>query len=70
MNEKLCGIKLFNVVGLDDLEGTVFVRCTTYEKAQKAIKLLEAEGFEDMLDIVQDEMPADVIKIGGNLIEL
>jgi hypothetical protein len=71
MNEiKLCGIRLFNVVGMDDLEGTVFVRCTTYEKAQKAKELLEAEGFEDMLDIVQDEMPADVIEIGEKLIEL
>ena len=25
---------------------------------------------EDMLDIVQDEMPVDVIEIGGELIEL
>lgn len=65
MNERL-----FNVVGIDDLEGTVFVRCTTYEKANKAKELLEAEGFEDMLDIVQDEMPIDVIEIGGELIEL
>ena len=65
MNERL-----FNVVGMDDLEGTVFVRCTTYEKANKAKELLEAEGFEDMLDIVQDELPVDVIEIGGELIEL
>jgi hypothetical protein len=66
MNE----MRLFNVIGLDDLEGTVFARCTTYEKAQKAKELLEAEGFEDMLDIVQDEMPIDAIEIGGKLIEL
>ena len=63
-------IRLFNVVGIDDLEGTVFTRCTTYEKAQKAKELLEVEGFEDMLDIVQDEMPIDIIEIGGELIEL
>ena len=67
---KLCGIRLFNVIGIDDLEGTVFVRCTTYEKAQKAKELLEIEGFEDVVDIVQDEMPADIIEIGGKLIEL
>lgn len=67
---KLCGIRLFNVVGIDDLEGTVFVRCTTYEKAQKAKELLEAEGLKDVIDIMQDEMPADVIEIGGKLIEL
>ena len=66
MNE----MRLFNVVGMDDLEGTVFARCTTYEKAQKAMELCEAEGFEDMLDIVQDEMPIDVIEIGGELVEL
>ena len=63
-------MRLFNVAGMDDLEGAVFARCTTYEKAQKAKELLEAEGFEDMLDIVQDKMPVDVIEIGGKLIEL
>ena len=65
MNERL-----FNVVGMDDLEGTVFARCTTYEKANKSIQLLEAEGFEDMLNIAQDEIPIDVIEIGGELIKL
>lgn len=63
-------MRLFNVVGIDDLEGTVFVRCTTYEKAQKAKELLEAEGFEDVLDIVQDKIPIDVIEIDGELISL
>jgi hypothetical protein len=32
--------------------------------------LLETEGFEDMFDIVQDEIPIDVIEIGGELIKL
>ena len=63
-------MRLFNVIGLDDLEGVVFVRCTTFEKAQKAKELTEANGFEGMLDIVQDETPVDVIEIGGKLIEL
>lgn len=67
---KLCGIRLFNLVGIDDLEGTVFARCTTYEKALKAKELLEAEGFEDVIDIIQDKMPADIIEIDGKLIEL
>ena len=62
--------RLYNVVGMDDLEGTTFARCTTYEKAQEAKKILEAEGFENVLDIVQDEIPVDVIEIGGKLIEL
>lgn len=62
--------RLFSVIGIDDLEGTTFARCTTYEKAQTAKELLETEGFEDILDIVQDELPIDVIEIGGKLIEL
>lgn len=62
--------RLYNVVGIDDLDGTTFARCTTYKKAQKAKELLEAEGFENMLDIAQDEIPVDVIEIGGKLIEL
>ena len=63
-------MRLFNVVGIDDLEGTTFSMCTTYEKAQKAKEILEAEGFEGLLDIVQDEIPIDVIEIGGEMIEL
>ena len=61
---------LFNVVGIDDLERTVFARCTTLAKAVIAQDKLEKEGFEGMLDIVQDEIPIDVIEIGGELIEL
>ena len=63
-------MRLFNVVGIDDLEGTVFTRCTTYEKAQKALKLLEAEGFQNMLDIEQDQLPIDCVKIGDKILEL
>ena len=63
-------MRLFNVVGIDDLEGTVFARCTTLAKAVIAQDKLEKEGFEGLLDIVQDEIPIDVIEIGGELIEL
>lgn len=63
--------KLFSVVGTDDLEGTVFVRCTTYGKAQNAKEFLEIEGFdEDMLEIIQDEILLDAIEIGGVFIDL
>lgn len=62
--------KLFNVIGIDDLEGAVFARCTTYEKAVKAKECLEQEGFEDMIDIVQDEIPVDVIEIDSQMLEL
>ena len=66
MNE----IKLFSVIGIDDLEGCTFARCTTYDKAQKAKELLEEQGFEDMLEIFADVMPIDVIESGGKVIEL
>ena len=62
--------KLFNVIGIDDLEGTVFARCTTYKKALKAKEFLEQEGFEGMIDIVQDEIAVDVIEIDSQLLEL
>ena len=64
------GMRLFNVVGMDDLEGMVFARCTTLAKAVIAQDKLEKEGFGGMLDIVQDEIPINVIEIGGELIEL
>lgn len=63
-------MRLFNVVGIDNLEGTVFARCTTLAKAVIAQDKLEKEGFEGLLDIVQDEIPIDVIEIGGEMIEL
>lgn len=62
--------KLFNVIGIDDLEGTIFAKCTTFEKAQKAKTLLEANGLEDMLEIVQDKLSIDVIEIDNKMIEL
>ena len=63
--------KLYNVIGTDDLEGTTFCRCTSYEKALNALELLENQGFdESSLDIVQDEIPVDVIEIDGVLVEL
>ena len=63
-------IKLYNVIGTDDLEGTTFCKCTSYEKALNALELLENQGFDGLLDIIQDEMPVDVIEIDGVLVEL
>lgn len=61
---------LFNVVGTDELEDMIFAICTTIEKAEKAQKLLEAEGFEDMITIVQSQVAIDELEIGGEIIEL
>ena len=62
--------KLFNVIGTDDLEGVVFARCSTYEKALKAKKCLENNGFSDLIYITQDEIPIDTIEIGSHVLDL
>lgn len=62
--------RLYSVIGINDLEGTTFARCTTFEKAKEAKKLLEENELEDKLDIIQDELPIDVIEIDNKIIEL
>ena len=62
--------RIYSVIGIDDLEGMAFCRCTTYEKAVRAKEMLEKEGFENVLDIVQDEIPLDMIEIDGKIINL
>ncbi len=63
-------IRLYDVVGIDDLEGTVFAMCTTLEKAKVAKKKLENAGLEGSLDILQSEIPVDAIELDGKLVEL
>lgn len=64
------GIQIWEVVGVDDLEGSVFAQCSTEEKANKAMQLLENEGFEDMLRVKQSSLRIDQIIIGDKLIQL
>ena len=61
---------IFRVIGTDDLEGTIFCYCSTYEKAVKAADLLQENGFDGLVDIVQDEFILNKIEIGDELIEL
>lgn len=61
---------LYNIVGIDDLEGTTFGRFTSHKKAIKAKEMIEANGFENMLEIVEDEMPVDTIEINNVMISL
>lgn len=63
-------IQIWEVVGVDDLEGSVFAQCSTEEKANKAMKLLENEGFEDMLRVEQSSLKIDQIIIGDKLVQL
>ena len=63
-------MKLWNLIGIDDLEGLTFGRFTTDEKAIKAKIILENEGFDGALDIVQDSIPIDMINLEGKNIEI
>ena len=45
------GMQIWEVNGIDDLEGTCFAQCSTKEKAEKAMQILEENGFEDMLEV-------------------
>lgn len=64
-------MKLWNVIGIDDLEGLTFGRFTTQEKAIKAKEILETKGgLEDAIDIVQDSIPIDFIEYDEKLIEI
>lgn len=61
---------LYNIVGIDDLEGVTFARCTTEAKAKKAMRLLTQNGFEDEVEIRKDNMPLDSIEINDQRINL
>jgi hypothetical protein len=63
-------MKLYNVVGIDDLEDLTFARCTSMAKAERAKTMLEDEGFECMVRIIQDNIEVDVVEIDGKLIVL
>lgn len=64
------GMQIWEVVGIDDLEGNVFAQCSTEEKANKAMKLLENEGLENMLCVKQSSLKIDQIMIGDKFIQL
>lgn len=63
-------MKLYNVIGIDDLEDLTFARCTDRDKAEIAKAMLEAEGFENMLRIIEDNLEIDVVEINGKLVKL
>ena len=53
------GMQIWEVNGIDDLEGTCFAQCSTKEKAEKAMRILEENGFEDMLVVKQSSLRLD-----------
>lgn len=59
--------ELWEVKGVDDLEGVTFAVCTSEDKAVEAEKLLKAQGFED-IKITKSNLNLDEIKIGEDTI--
>ena len=59
--------ELWEVRGVDDLEGMTFAVCTSEDKAIEAEKLLKAQGFEDIV-IKKSNLNLDEIKIGQDTI--
>ena len=53
-------MKLWLIVGVDDLEGLTFAYCTTVEKAKKAFNLINENGFNDT-EIVESDIDLDCI---------
>lgn len=70
INTTETGISIWEVVGIDDLEGNTFAQCTCKENAEKALDLLERQGFEDVLEVRESNLLLDKIELGGSIIPL
>lgn len=64
------GIQIWEVNGINDLEGICFAQCSAKEKAEKAMRILEENGFEDMLMIKQSNLRLDQLLIGDKIIQI
>lgn len=63
-------MKIWEINGTEDLEGICFAQCSTKEKAEKAMRILEENGFEDMLVVKQSDLRLDQLLIENKLIQL
>lgn len=63
-------IQIWEVNGIDDLEGTCFAQCSTKEKAEKAMRILKENGFGDILVVKQSNLRLDQLLIENKLIQL
>lgn len=63
-------IQIWEVNGIDDLEGTCFAQCSTKEKAEKAMRILKENGFGDILVVKQNSLRLDQLLIEDRLIQL
>lgn len=62
--------KLWIVMGINDMEGMIYAFCTTRQKAEKAVKLLEPEGLDNMLTIKQAQLEINNVCLNGTNIEI
>lgn len=65
--EQYVPTEIYEVVGINDLEGMIFAVCTSENKAIEAEKLLKTQGFED-IKIKKSNLNLDEIKIGQDTI--
>ena len=70
INTTETGISIWEVVGIDDLEGNTFAQCTCKENAEKALDQYERQGFENVLEIRESNLLLDKIELGGSIISL
>lgn len=57
-------IKLWEVIGVDDLAGLTFAFCSTEDKAKRAKELVDENlGVPEMVAIRQSQLTLDVINI-------
>jgi hypothetical protein len=64
------GMQIWEVNGINDLEGSCFAQCSTKKKAEKAMQILEENGFKDMLMIKQSNLRLDHLVIEDKTIQL
>ena len=62
--------KLWIVMGINDMEGMIYAFCTTRQKAEKAVKLLEPEGLDNMLTLKQAQLEINNVCLNGTNIEI
>lgn len=64
------GMQIWEINGINDLEGSCFAHCSTKKKAEKAMQILEENGFKDMLVIKQSNLRLDQLVIEDKTIQL
>jgi len=62
--------QLWLVQGTDDCEGMIFAICTTEELAKKAQSMINLNGFENMTEVIQSDLPLNAIKTDEKVVRL